>query len=382
MTTKSEIYEKGLKIPYNWDISLFAKLARLNGDSRTRYPVVEVYAADKYSMLGSGRTASTTFERELPIAAHIAEAHRHGIRFEYLWNAITVGGKEWDRQFQDKLHEEARELVEAGVDGFTVSNLLLCRKLRSWFPDLQISSSVNNHLDSVERIAQWFQYTSVDRIMLDNRSSRNFGLIRKIHAEFPQHPIIVLANEACLPECVMQSYHQEHTANASRCGSGYNAPDLCRIFCTVNKLKNPAYTLKAPWLRPEDIHYLFESGASIIKLAGRTESTEWIVRLAEAYAFGRYDGDIWELIEKPGSVRPEWESVLKKKLEKCRFIVDNSKLDGFIEPFVKGTVPCVMNGHGCGTCKWCENWMGAVSSPGNVEERLQDLEKILDEALG
>jgi len=372
---------KGLKIPFNWDYSLLGELARINKNQRTQYPIVEVYAADKYSLIGSGRTASTVHDRTLPIEAYIEEAHRHGIRFEYLWNASTLGGKEWDLQLQDNLREEATRLVQAGVDGFTVSHPLLCMKLKSWFPGIMVTSSVNNHLDSVERITQWFHYNPVDRIMLDHRSSRNFGLIHKIHARFPKNPIIVLVNEACLPDCVLQSYHQEHTAHASRCGGNYQAPDLCRILCTTAKLKNPLYTLKAPWVRPEDIHYLFESGASLIKLAGRTESSEWILRLAEAYAFACYNGDIWELIEKPGSVRPEWEKVLQKKLELCRYSVNNSELGGFIEPFVEGTVPCVKNNQGCGSCKWCDKWMHAVSCPGNLKERLQDLEVILAHAV-
>ena len=249
--------KKGIKIPYNWDYSLLKGLTDINKNSRTLYPVVEVYAADKFSLIGSGRTASTVFERKLPIEAYIEEAHRHGIRFEYLFNAITLGGKEWDPQLQDDLYEEASRLVEAGVDGFTVSHPLLSMKMKSWFPEVTISSSVNNHLDSVEKISQLLQYTSFDRIMLDNRSSRNFGLISRIHGKFPKHPIIVLANEACLPDCVLQSCHQEHTANASRSGSDYHAPDLCRILCTRAKLKNPVYTLKAPWVRPEDVHYLF-----------------------------------------------------------------------------------------------------------------------------
>jgi collagenase-like PrtC family protease len=75
----------------------------------------------------------------------------------------------------------------------------------------------------------------------------------------------------------------------------------------------------------------------LVKLAGRTESSEWIQRLCEAYAQGKYDGDIWELIEKPGSVRPEWESVLNKKLDPCRYKLNNEELEGFIESFVKGS---------------------------------------------
>ncbi len=373
--------DRGLKIPFNWDYSLFEEFARINQDPRTQYPVVEVYAADKYSLVGSGRTASTLYERRLPIEDHIEEAHRNGIRFEYLWNASTLGGREWDPQLQDQAYQEAARLIKAGVDGFTVSNPLLCLKLKAWFPGIAITSSVNNHLDSVERISQWLTYNSVDRIQLDHRSSRNFSLIKKVHASFPAHPIIVLVNEACLPDCALQSYHQEHCANASRHGADYDAPDLCRILCTTAKLQDPLYTLKAPWVRPEDMHHLFEAGAGIIKLAGRTEKSEWIIRLAEAYAFADYDGDIWELIEKPGSVRPEWETVLQKKLDPCRFTVHNKSLDGFIDPFVQGKVPCVKGNQGCGACNWCEQWMNAVSFPQNMNERLQDLELLRTHAI-
>lgn len=382
MSKKYKSQKKGLKVPFNWDINLFGELAKINASSRMQTPIVEVYAADKYSLLGSGRTSSTVQERKLPIEAYIAEAHLHNIKFEYLWNAITIGGKEWDAGFQQELRLEAERLVAAGVDSFTVTNPLLCIKLKKWFPDVTITSSVNNHVDNLERIKQQIDYAHIDRIMLDNRHSRNFGLIKKISSKFPDHPIIVLVNEACLPDCVLQPFHQEHTAHSSRLGQGYQAPDLCRILCTMTKIKDPVYTLKAPWVRPEDIHYLLEAGADIIKLAGRTESSEWIIRLCRAYAYGCFDGDIWEFVEKPGSVRPEWEAAVGRKLEPSRFTVDNNELAGFIEPFIDGTVPCVKTYNGCSNCKWCDRWMHAVTCPGNMLERLQDLELIYAQAVG
>lgn len=382
MARSNKSAKVGLKVPFNWDIELFKELAKINANERTLFPVLEVYAADKYSILGSGRTSNTVYERKHSLADYIAEAHRYNIKFEYLWNAITAGGREWDPDFQQALKREAEELVAAGVDSFTVTSPLLCQKLKQWFPEITVTSSVNNHIDSLEKVKQFIEYARIDRIMLDNRHSRNFGLIKKMHRKYPQHPIIVLVNEACLPDCALQSVHQEHTAHSSRQGSNYQAPDLCRILCTMNKLKNPAYSLKAPWVRPEDIHYLFEAGASLIKLAGRTESTDWIIRLCRAYAYGSFEGDVWEFIEKPGSVRPEWEAAVGKKLEPCRFHVENRDLDGFIEPFVDGSVPCVKTLNGCGNCKWCDRWMYAVTCPTNILERLQDLEVIHGAAIG
>ena len=217
----------GLKMAYNWDFDLLAKFGAINKDPRTKYPVIEVFAAKKFSILGSGRTASTTYDMTRPLSEYVAEAHSHGIRFEYLWNAITIAGKEWDTDFQDKLYEEAKTLVEAGVDGLTITNPLLCLKMKSWFPQMKVSSSVNNHLDSVERIRQSIEYLGVDRLMLDNRLARNFAFTAEVHRAFPDHPIIVLVNEACLPDCVLQAYHQEHTAHASRSNTTTTTPPTC-----------------------------------------------------------------------------------------------------------------------------------------------------------
>jgi dTMP kinase len=117
-------------------------------------------------------------ERTQPFEEYIEEAHRHNIKFEYLWNAITLGGMEWDPEFQQKIHAESRKLVDAGVDSFTVTNPLLSIKFKQWFPDLTITSSVNNHLDSLEKVEQLIGYAKIDRIMLDTRQNRNVRLIK------------------------------------------------------------------------------------------------------------------------------------------------------------------------------------------------------------
>ena len=52
------------------------------------------------------------------------------------------------------------------------------------------------------------------------------------------------------------------------------------------------------------------------------------------------------------------------------------------EPFVEGSVPCVKGNQGCGSCKWCDRWLHAVSCPENLKERLKELEGILAHAVG
>jgi collagenase-like PrtC family protease len=373
----SDYQQAGLEIPHNWDLELLDKLGDLNKEDDTRFPVLEVYASDRYSVTGSGRGGTTLAKREHDYKTYIDRAHQNGIKFIFLWNAISMGGEEWNPRTQKRLFSQARELVDAGVDCITVAIPLLALKLKTWFPDLEISCSVNNKIDSVEKARQLINHFNVDRLIMDNRCSRNFSLIRAMHREF-SIPLTVLVNESCLPDCILQAHHQEYLATVSRDRDiTINPPDLCHALCGIVKLSNPLYTLKAPWIRPEDVCYLTGAGVSYVKLAGRTQSSEWILKLARAYAKGKFKGDIWQLIEKSGLTSPEWSVYLSKKLEPCHYKVENELLDGFISPFVNGTVPCVQTNTGCGDCTWCEQWMHAVSSPSNARDRIKDLQEIL-----
>ena len=371
---------KGLKVPFNWDYSLLQRFGDLNRGDDTLYPVCEVYAADKKSLIGSGRGGNSLASRKLPLESYTAEAHRHGIRFDYLLNAPSCGGEEYSADMKARLLDETQKLMHANVDSLTVANPMIATLIRSHFPDIHLSTSVNNHLDSVERVIQLFEHIPFDTIMLDHRCSREIGLVRQLRCRFPDNDIVVLVNESCLPDCPLQPSHQEFLACSSRIGAtNGDTIDLCHLYCARYKLNHPSYVLKAPWVRPEDIHYVYEAGATMIKLAGRTKPSEWILELATAYGTSHYDGDVWRLIEKSGLTSPDWDKALGRSLEPCRYVVHNGALDGFIRPFVEGRVPCVQGPGGCGSCRYCDSWMSkAVENPPNRNERLDDLTDLLE----
>jgi hypothetical protein len=184
-----------------------------------------------------------------------------------------------------------------------------------------------------------------------------------------------------MPDCVLQPHHQDLLANMSRCGGlGDASIDYCHGLCAKRKLQDPVQVLKAPWIRPDDVHYLFEAGVTTVKLAGRTMDSAWIAKLASVYTAGRFDGyDVWPFIEKSGLTSSDWENALGRKLPPCRYTVNNSALDGFLEPFVDGTSPCLRRHGGCGDCGHCASWTAkAVGLPHNREERLHDVEELMD----
>lgn len=367
----------GLEAPFNWDPQLIEIFAANNRARDCLYPVRVIYSADKVSITGSGRSGTSLPERRMDLREYVRLAHQADIEFHSLWNAPFLGGLEWDSHFQDELRREADALVNAGVDCIVATNPALQHFLRNWHPHLAVGSSVNNHIDSVERARQLIDATGIANLMLDHRNPRNFPLMRALHKAFPSKAIVVLVNESCLRDCALQSFHQASLGAASRRGGCSADPDFCHALCARAKLLDPTQVLRAPWIRPEDIHHVFEAGASLVKLAGRTESTQWIANLVRAYSTGRFEGDVWVFIEKSGLTSRDWETVLGRRLPPSRFHVENSRLDGFIKPFLNGGVPCVRNAFGCGSCRWCENFMGAVTLPANRDERLRDVADLL-----
>jgi hypothetical protein len=70
--------------------------------------------------------------------------------------------------------------------------------------------------------------------------------------------------------------------------------------CSYTFLSEPVEFLRSPFIRPEDVSAYREVGIDIIKLSDRTESTEFLLNTARAYAEGRYDGNLFDLIFRSG----------------------------------------------------------------------------------
>jgi collagenase-like PrtC family protease len=383
----SRTERRGLEVPFNWDPQLANLLGAINALPDAVFPIVEAYASDPLSATGSGRPGNSLPVRNQPLGFYIRALQRYGIRFNYLLNGAFLGGAELDAGLWRQVSAVLEELQATGTDAVTVTvaNPILAMRIGDAFPDLRISSSVNIHLDSGERVDQLFDYAPYRTIILDHRFSRHFPLLRSLRERYPTAPIVVLANESCLPDCVLQPYHQDFLANTSRIGGvGKEALDVYHIQCARRKLLYPDYCLKARWIRPDDVAHMFEAGVTVVKLAGRTMPTAWIAKVATAYATGRFnEDDLWPLIEKSGLTSPDWNAALGRELAPCRYVVHNRHLAGFIEPFVTGKAPCVRGPLGCVNCGYCRAWTKkAVEYPSNGSERLSELGELLEIAHG
>lgn len=364
-----------LKVPYNWDISLFSSYARINSDPETLFPAEEVYVSDRKSIVGTGRPPSSLPDRVGHYRDHVEEAHRNNIRFSFVFNACSMAGKELNRETQQSIYEQTSELVDAGVDGLIVTIPYLAHLIHRWFPALKISSSVNNQLESVEKISQLLASAPFDMIQFPFTRARDFNLFRDTAARFPTHGRIALVNESCLLDCAFQRFHQDFYNFLDK----NDAPiDYYHLCCAVHKLEDPLNVLKSQWIMPEDLHHLAENGITAVKLAGREKKeNNWLIDLVDCYARGESRGNAYRFIEKSGLLDQEWSEILGEELTTCHYQVDHEKLNGFIEGFVAGHLPCVRYKHCASSCTWCSSYMHAVSPPPNRNERLRQVRQLM-----
>jgi collagenase-like PrtC family protease len=122
--------------------------------------------------------------------------------------------------------------------------------------------------------------------------------------------------------------------------------------CVLKRLGDHKEIIKAPWFRPEDIKYYHDAGIEYIKIAGRGLPAEDLLRLIEAYLSGRFDGDIYALIDN-SYMNFCWDMfhIDAEILPPLKISIDNRSLDGWYEYFVNNNPPCLT---GCGDCDYCD----------------------------
>lgn len=126
------------------------------------------------------------------------------------------------------------------------------------------------------------------------------------------------------------------------------------IKCTLHELEEPSEIIKSPWIRPEDISEYFNLGINFIKISSRRMPADWILRCANAYISGHYDGNLFDLIGRPihrfTAYDPLFDSI--EGLPPIEIVIDNNTLDGFIDFFKKGKIRC---SEGCENCNYCQD---------------------------
>ncbi|MGD0253463.1 MAG: U32 family peptidase [Verrucomicrobiota bacterium] len=287
-------------IATSWSDALLSELVSLNrAHSHTRFS--EIYGAHRTSITGHGRPAyrlpqvdPDVFER------HVCCARQLGLRFNYVMNAPSFGGQEQNPGWLREVSHFLEYLAGCGVSGVTIAHPFLLQFVKREFPDFRLNVSLIAGVDTVAA-ARKFEDLGVDVINLNPFTiNRDFDSLRAIRRAV-RCELELYANIPCLDHCPRRVAHYEYSGRASQeTGNPEVKQDPFLMRCSYTFLSEPAEFLRSPFIRPEDVSVYREVGMDIIKLSDRTESTEFLLSTARAYAEGKYDGNLFDLIFRGG----------------------------------------------------------------------------------
>ena len=349
-------------IAANWDLEL---LERLEGSS-----VESLYGQMWGDPLGGGRMAffiPKVGKKE--VSLFIGEAHKRGLKFNYLINATCFDNLEFTKKRYKKILDHIEWITSTGADMVTVTLPFLLDLVKKEFPHLKVCISSFARVQNVH-LARSLEEMGADRIILPESIGRDFRTLRLIR-EAVSCELELIANHCCLFQCFLDLHHRNMVSHGSQedhpCG-GF-APDYCKLACQRLKLLRPAELIKARWIRPEDVGDYEGMGIDCLKLVERFRGTESLIHIVRAYERKSYQGNLVELLSLPQQgafLTPNLEVIQRpdliesEKMEEVMAVlrepfpdkvhIDNSKLEGFLDYFKK--VDCLHMD--CDRCGYCE----------------------------
>lgn len=382
-------------VPHNWQEDLLPRMRKVG--------VGELYGKLASDFVGGGRASYILpYISKKKAALYISEAHRSGIRFNYLLNATCLGNREWTIKGQRSLVALLDWLMDIGVEAVTISIPYFLELIKRRYPKLRVCVSTQAGVDSIERAKYW-EGLGADRITLAEISvNRNFQLLRQIRRAV-KCELQLIANLDCLYHCPFWIYHSVLNSHGSQREHPLHGflIDYCSISCNYVKLKDPMEFIRAGWIRPEDVHYYEDLGIDSIKLVNRGMTSQAILLVVDAYTKGYYEGNLLDLFSGPSKnivfqkqnifhkfkyfFRPFSINIFtllkaSKLLGEIRVYIDNRSLDGFIEYFLNEN--CSLKS--CDDCKYCRQIAEKTVkiAPDWHAKVISDYRKYLDSLVG
>lgn len=184
------------------------------------------------------------------------------------------------------------------------------KALPSIAANIEAIPSINFNIDTVEKLIPLMElatlsgFKSPSKITIDRELNRKPGklkqLIQSIKRSYPGTIIEILANEGCLNHCPFRSTHESMISIANlfeNCG-GYDTYKInSTLACRKTLLEEPYRFLTSPFIRPEDLAKVEQSGVDVIKLCGRTLGSQFLTRCLKAYSDGSYNGNLAAIMD-------------------------------------------------------------------------------------
>lgn len=344
-----------LSIPMTYEDSYIDSIIELNNTRTGDVSIKEVYGARREDIIGNLRPSFTLkYVSDEKLGEYIARLHQNGIEFNYVINSTVSDGREYTEEGRKSIVNFVKNLLELGVDSFTITSSYYMILLKNYFPNIKINASICNEIDNVQKARQ-FELAGANVLVLNRDVNRNFKMLKAIK-DNTSAELKVLCTTPCVFRCQDVHYHANLSSTLSNELQRYmpidekNSISHTSVNCLMKKLVHLEENIKSPWIRPEDMKYYEEIGISLFKIDGRDRSAEYNIEIVKAYLNQAFDGNLLYLM-KTGYPKDLTSIRENNCTDYLRLGIDNRDLDRFLEPFVKGTITC---DNGCEKCQYCK----------------------------
>lgn len=299
------------------------------------------------------------------LESYIKKCNDIGVVFNYTLNTINPGSKEEMILQERDIKNHMRYLIDIGVGRITLAHPLLMEMLREVDPNFPLEVSTIAEVRALSQIRYYKDRYNADRICLALERNRDISWLEKAGelADEIGINLELLANEFCMvgaenytTTCIYRTtcYGAHATDTTQETAELFNCYPMDR--CMTARAQSKAAYLKSKFIRPEDVSRYHDIGIRHMKITGRTGSTDYILKMAEAYLSGKYEGNLlglWKQLDTIYSHRSELE-------DNTSIFIDNRALDNFMDFwFRKKIFRCAEQD--CGyECRYCDNFLKKV----------------------
>jgi len=378
------------------------------------YPVYEVYGKLTSDYFGGGRPSFYLPEvNRSRLERFVDKAHEHGIEFNYLLNASSMGNMEFTKEGQRNMEDTLDWIDGAGVDSVTVANVFFLRLIKRRHPRLKARISSHRFTDNARKVRFWVDNGADYIVVSEVGIHREFKVLEAMRKAAGDVELQLIVNNWCRQDCAIAGNHAVGLSAASQNNNNGFPLDYCSLVCNDIRLRDPVNYVRANWIRPEDLGTYEDMGYHNFKIVERNTPTQILLDRVKAYSERRHDGNLLDLVqnyaypeEKFGDRAQDAYSIRRllkyfAKPHKVNIIkftkiidfgktasvlyplrgpnpvfIDNRALDGFLERFETQGCEDV----DCESCRYCHEWADkAVKIDPDWKERMGS---IYDDLLG
>ncbi len=342
-------------------IDAYARLNKKYGESQ----VLETYGNVSVSnILASGRPVDSIPQVDfIQLSDYVGYSKKKGIDFCYTINASYMQNQEFTKDGVKKIRKFLKKLDEAGVKCLIVALPSLIELIRESGYSFEIKASVISQITTVNK-AMAFRNMGVDRISLDESINRDFDTLRRIRESFGDK-VEIIVNSVCHQDCHYRIFHYNQISGDSVGIPNKISSTYYKARCAMRLYNDISGFLKITWIRPEDLKYYRDIGIKYFKLQGRQTALHGDPAKAVEYYFNEsYEGDLKDLL------------FMFAPSDNFKLSVQNSKLDGFLMPFVKNKSFCPRD---CTRCRYCESFADRIFDRDSLEKTMKSARSFLVE---